>query len=172
MIVFTKQIICTQIFIIMKHKMKFDRINYLQLRELGSKFNLSFSDYVTLGNKTIGLDVMKRKLLIAEKKDGLFRPYFIELKEVSAITLQKIYNSLKAGELKKRRIEEFLQSVRLQLEFENGENTIVLPFYERTIDDIRNLQWFESKARNWQMMLSNMLRGKITSSSKKKDNWN
>ena len=172
MIVFTKRTICTQIFIIMKHKIKFDKINYLRLREIGSKFHLSFSNYVTLGNKIIGLDVIKRKLLIAEKKDGLFRPYFIELNKVSVITVQKIYNSIKAGDLKKRRIEEFLQSIRLQLEFENGENTIVLPFYERTIDDIHNLNWLESKARNWQMMLSKMLRAKITSSSKKKDNWN
>ena len=156
----------------MKHKIKFDKINYLQLNKLGSKFNLSFSNYVTLGNKIIGLDVMKRKLLIAEKINGLFRPYFIELNKVSVITVQKIYNSIKAGDLKKRRIEEFLQSIRLQLEFENGENTIVLPFYERTIDDIHNLKWLESKARNWQMMLSKMLRGKITNSSTMKDNWN
>lgn len=172
MIVFAKQTICTQILNIMKHKIKIDRINYAQLRNLGSKFNLSFSSYITLGNKIIGVDVMKKKLLIAEKINGLFRPYFIELNKVSVITLQKIYNSIKAGDLKKRRIEEFLQSIRLQMEFENGENTIVLPFYERTIDDIHNLQWLESKARNWQMMLSKMLRGKITSSSTKKDNWN
>ena len=156
----------------MKHKIKFDKFSYLQLNKLGSMFNLSFSNYVTLGNKIIGLDVMKRKLLIAEKINGLFRPYFIELNKVSVITVQKIYNSIKAGDLKKRRIEEFLQSIRLQLEFENGESTIVLPFYERTIDDIHNLKWLESKARNWQMMLSKMLRGKITNSSTMKDNWN
>jgi|SoiMethySBSTD1v2_1073268.scaffolds.fasta_scaffold389396_2 hypothetical protein len=172
MIVFAKQTICTQISIIMKHKIKFDRFNYAQLRNLGSKFNLSFSSYIALGNKIIGLDVLKRKVLIAEKIDGLFRPYFIELNKVSVITVQKIYNSIKAGDLKKKKIGEFLQSIRLQLEFENGENTIVLPFYERTIDDIHNLQWLESKARNWQMMLSKMLRGKIAGSSTKKDNLN
>ena len=115
---------------------------------------------------------MKRKLLIAEKINGLFRPYFIELNQVSVITVEKIYNSIKAGDLKKRKIGEFLQSIRLQLEFENGENTIVLPFYERAIDDIHNLQWLESKARNWQMMLSKMLQGKIAGSSTKKDNLN
>jgi len=58
------------------------------------------------------------------------------------------------------------------LEFENGESTVVLPFYERTIDDIRNLKWLESKARNWQMMLSKMLQGKIAGSSTTKDNLN
>lgn len=156
----------------MKHRIKFDKINYSQLCKLGSKFNLSFSNYVALSNKIIGLDVLKRKLLVAEKNNGLFRPYFIELNKISVITVQKIYNSIKAGELKKRRIEEFLQSIRLQLEFENGENTVILPFYERSIDDIHKLHWLESKARNWQMMLSKMLRRKITSPLAKKDNWN
>ena len=172
MIVFAKQTICTQIFIIMKHKIKFDKFSYLQLNKLGSKFNLSFSNYVTLGSKIIGLDVMKRKLLVAEKIDGLFRPSIIELNRVSVITAQKIYSGIKAGDLKRRKIGEFHQSIRLQLEFEDGENTIVLPFYERTIDDIHDLKWLESKARNWQMMLSKMLRGKITNPSTMKDNWN
>lgn len=172
MIVFAKQAICTQILVIMKHKINLDRINYAQLRNMGSKFNLSFSSYITLGSKMIGLDVMKKKLLIAEKINGLFRPYIIGLNKVSVISVQKIYNSIKAGDLKKRRIEEFLQSIRLQLEFENGENTIVLSFYERATDDNNNLRWLESKAKNWQMMLSKMLRGKIKSSSAKKDNWN
>ena len=172
MIVFAKQTICTQFFIFMKHKIKIDKVNYLQLSKLGSKFNLSFSSYITLRNKIIGLDVMKRKLLIAEKINGLFRPYFIELNKVSVITVQKIYNSIKAGDLKKRKIGEFLQSIRLQLEFENGESRVILPFYERTIDDIHNVQLLESKARDWQMMLSKMLRGKITSSLERKDNWN
>lgn len=172
MMVFAKQTICTQIFIIMKHKIKFDKFSYLQLNKLGSEFNLSFSNYVALGSKIIGLDVMKRKLLIAEKINGLFRPSIIELNQASVITVEKIYNSIKAGDLKRRKIGEFLQSIRLQLEFENGENTIVLPFYERTIDDIHNLKWLESKARNWQMMLSKMLQGKLAGSSTKKDNLN
>lgn len=155
-------------FIIMKHKVKLDKFNDLQLRKLNSKFNLSFSNLIASGNKIIGLDVMKKKLLIAEKMNGFFRPCFVELDKVRIITVQKIYNGIKAGELKKRSIEEFLQSIRLQLEFGNGENTIVLPFYEKATDDIHNLKWLEGKARNWQMMLSGMLGGKTISSLKKK----
>ena len=159
MIVFAKAIYA-QILIIMKHKIKFDKVNYFQLNKLGSRLKLSFSSCATLGNKIIGLDVVKKKLVIAEKINGLFRPFFIDLNKVSIISIQKIYNSIKAGDLKTRRIEEFVQSIRIQLKFGNGDNTIILPFYERTRDDLKNLQWLERKARNWQMMLSKMLRGK------------
>ncbi|HEX6845438.1 MAG TPA: hypothetical protein VF144_00605, partial [Chitinophagaceae bacterium] len=103
---------------------------------------------------------------------GLFRPYFIELSKLKAVTLQKIYNSIKAGELKKRRVEEFLQSVRLQLEFENGQDAIVLPFYEKRTDDFHDSRSLERKARNWQMMLSKLLHGEILNPLKKNDSWN
>jgi len=144
----------------MKHKIKFDKVNYFQLNKLGSRLKLSFSSCATLGNKIIGLDVVKKKLVIAEKINGLFRPFFIDLNKVSIISIQKIYSSIKAGDLKKRRVEEFLQSICIQLKFGNGDNTIILPFYERTIDDINKLRWIEGQARNWQMMLSKMLREK------------
>jgi len=159
MIVFAKAIYA-QILIIMKHKIKFDKVNYFQLNKLGSRLKLSFSSCATLGNKIIGLDVVKKKLVIAEKINGLFRPFFIDLNKVSIISIQKIYSSIKAGDLKKRRVEEFLQSICIQLKFGNGDNTIILPFYERTIDDINKLRWIEGQARNWQMMLSKMLREK------------
>jgi len=170
MIVFAKQTICTKIFIIMKHKIKLDKVNYLQLNKLGSMLNLSFSTCAIVGNKIIGLDVAQRKLLIAEKINGLFRPFFIELNKVSVISIQKIYNSIKAGDLKTRRIEEFVQSIRIQLKFGNGDNTIILPFYERTTDGLKNLRWLERKARNWQMMLSKMLREKYQVVTKNDEN--
>jgi hypothetical protein len=153
----------------MRHKIKFDEFNYLQLDQLGHQFNLTFSRYITLGNKIIGLDIIKRKLLIAEKNNGLLHHYFIELNKVGMVTIQTIYDSIKAGELKKKRIREFLRSIQLQFRFRDGDNTIVLPFYERTIDDIHNLKWLESKARNWHMILSNMLPKKIIGPLMKKD---
>jgi len=52
----------------MKHRNKrFDKLSYLQLSKLGSIFNLSFSSQEILSNKIIGLDGIKRKLLVAEK---------------------------------------------------------------------------------------------------------
>ena len=139
----------------MKHRNKrFDKLNYLQLRKLGSTFNLSFSSQDILSNKIIGLDGIKRKLLVAEKNNELNPPYIIELAKVTAITVKKIYNSIKAGELKTRRIKEFLESILLQFQYGNEKDPIVLPFYERKINKIHDLPRLEKKARNWQMILS------------------
>jgi hypothetical protein len=139
----------------MKNRHKgFDKHNYLYLSKWGSAFNLSFSSHEILGNKIIGLDGIKRKILVAEKNNESGRPYIIELAKVTAITVKKIYNSIKAGALKTRRIEEFLESILLQFEYANEKDAIVLPFYERKLNEIQDLRGLEKKARNWQMILS------------------
>src|ERR1051325_7888992 len=107
----------TQILFDMKNGIKsLGKLNYTQLIRLGSAFNLSFSNQEILSNKIIGLDEKKRKLLVAEKNNELSPPYNIELAKVTAITVKKIYNSIKAGELKTRGIKEFLESLLLQFQ--------------------------------------------------------
>ena len=141
----------------MKHRnISFDKIRYLQLSELGSKFSLSFSSHEVVGNKIIGLDGINRKLLVLEEADGRSNSYIIDLDEVRAISVKKIYNGIKAGELKKRRIEEFLKTIHLQFEFKNGNKDAAWPFYENEIDNIYDLRKLERKAKNWQMILSKM----------------
>jgi hypothetical protein len=145
----------TQILFDMKNGIKsLGKLNYTQLIRLGSAFNLSFSNQEILSNKIIGLDEKKRKLLVAEKNNELSPPYIIELAKVTAITVKKIYNSIKAGELKTRGIKEFLESLLLQFQYGNEKDPIVLPFYERKINEIHDLPRLEKKARNWQMILS------------------
>ena len=141
----------------MKHRnISFDKIRYLQLSELGSKFSLSFSSHEVVGNKIMGLDGINRKLLVLEQTNGQSRSYIIDLDEAKAITLKKIYSSIKAGDLKKRRIEEFLETIQLQFEFGNGKEDIVLPFYESKIDNNYDLPGLERKIKNWQLILSKM----------------
>jgi len=85
----------------------------------------------------------------------------IEVKKVNAITEKKIYKSIKAGALKTRRVDEFLESIVLQLECANQKDPVVLPFYERNLSEIQDLRGLEKKARNWQLILS-----KITTTHK------
>lgn len=147
----------TLIFIVMKHRsIRFNKNRYLQLSELGSKFNMSFSSHEVLGNKIMGLDGINKKLLVLEQTDGQNHSYIIDLDEVKAMSVKKIYSSIKAGELKKNRIEEFLKIIQLQFEFGNGKEDIVLPFYESEIDSIYDLPGLERKIMNWQLILSKM----------------
>lgn len=148
----------------MKHRsIRFNKNRYLQLSELGSKFSMSFSSHEVLGNKIMGLDGIKKKLLILEQTDGQCLSYIIDLDEAKAISVKKIYSSINAGELKKRKIEEFLETIQLHFEFGNGKEDIVLPFYESKIDSIYDLPRLEKKIMNWQMILS-----KMTSTKNKK----
>lgn len=137
-------------------KTRFDKIGYLQLSELGSKFNMSFSSHQVLGNKIMGLDGISKKLLILEQIDNQARSYIIDLDEATAISVKKIYSSIKGGELKKRTIDEFLETILLQFEFGNGNEDVALPFYESKIDSIYDLPGLERKIKNWQMILSKM----------------
>jgi len=142
----------------MKHKnVIFDKIDYLRFSELGSRLNVSFSSYEAIGNKIIGMDGIKRKVLVAEKNNGLNLRNIIELSKVIAITVKKIYTSIKAGELKKRKMEDFLQSIHLHFQFEEEKESVVLPFYERKINKVHDLPRLEKKAGNWQRVLSKMI---------------
>ena len=141
----------------MKHRdIKLNKIKYFQLHELSSRFSMSFSSHEVIGNKIIGVDGINRKLLVLEEADGRSNSYIIDLDEVRAISVKKIYNGIKAGELKKRRIEEFLKTIHLQFEFKNGNKDTAWPFYENEIDNIYDLRKLERKAKNWQMILSKM----------------
>jgi hypothetical protein len=128
---------------------------YLQVSELGSRFNLSFSGYLELGNKIIALDGVKRSLLVLETTQGADQSYIIELNKVETITVKKTYGSIRAGQLKKKRMEEFLKSI--DLEFSSKTRTIVLPFYNCKTDDLSHLAKLESNARKWQLVLSKMI---------------
>jgi len=129
---------------------------FLQLSELGSKFNLTFSSHLALGNRIIALDGLRKKLMVVEMNNAVSRPYIVELDRVKAISLKKTYSSIKPGELDKRGLREFLESVYLQFEYMNEDKTIVLPFYEREKDRYQDLSRLERNAGNWQMILSKM----------------
>jgi hypothetical protein len=123
---------------------------YSNISEFGSRFNLSFSSYLELGNKVIALDGLKRCLLVFETNHEIKKPFIIELSKVSAITVKKCYSG----------IEEFLKSI--DLEFKYGrDQTIIVTFYDCKTDDISHLPKLERNARNWQMILSKMIRSTI-----------
>lgn len=132
---------------------------YLHISELGSKFNLSFSSYLELGNKVIALDGLKKSLLVFEINQEIKKPFIIELSKVSMVTVKKCYSNIGPEQLKEKRIEEFLKS--MDLEFIYGRNeTIIISFYDCKTDKISDLPKLERIARNWQMILSKMIRSK------------
>ena len=130
---------------------------YHQLSELGSKFNLSFTSHLALGNKLIGLDGIRKCLLVCETDNGLNQSYIIELNEVGGVSIKKSYGSIASGELKNKTFEEFLKSIDLQFEYNNNKEARILRFYDCEKDDPRNLPVLERNAKNWQMIFCKMI---------------
>ncbi|MFL5745767.1 MAG: hypothetical protein ACJ751_13935 [Niastella sp.] len=132
----------------------FSKEKFQQLSELGSKFNLSFSSQMAIGNKLIALDGIKKSLLVLE---SINKSCIIELNKIASVSVKKTYNSIRPGELKKRGIEEFLNTIELQFEYRNKNGTVSIPFYDCEEDDLHNLPTLERNAKNWQMILSKMI---------------
>lgn len=143
------------------------KAKFLELSELGSKFNLAFSSQEVLGNKIIGLDGIKRKLLILEENNGKPDSFIIDLNKVSNISVKKSYKNINAGDLKKKGLQEFLKSIVLQF-FEGRNRSIILPIYEHEMDHISDLPKLEKKAKNWQTLLSKMMGSKTKKQEKEK----
>jgi len=131
----------------------FCKDKFQQLSELGSRFNLSFSSQMAIGNRLIALDGIKKSLLVLETNN---RSSIIELNKVAVVSLKKTYNSIRPGELKNKGIEEFINTIELQFEYINDKGTVNLPFYNSEEDDRPNLPMLERNAKNWQMVLSKM----------------
>jgi len=128
---------------------------------MASRFNLAISSKLILGNKIIGLDGTKKKLLVSEISNDFSKSYIIELDKVKAISVKKTYNSIKSGELNKRKFEEFLKAIHLQFEYEGESEAILLAFYENETDNIRDLPRLERNVKNWQMILSKLIGSNI-----------
>lgn len=125
-----------------------------QLDEGGHVHNLTFSTQELPGNKLIGLDWRNRKLMIIERGNFLNKTYQVDLEEVTNLTVKKVYQNIHNGELKHRNIDDFLESIALTLEINNGQEQIALPFYDRNYNDPHDIAPMESKAKKWQEMLS------------------
>lgn len=142
---------------------------YFEISELGSKLDLSFSSHMSLGNKIIALDGIKKKLLVLDNSDPVNLNCIIDLNEVKAITVKKNYSSIKPGELQEKRFEEFLESICLRFEYKDEKKSFSLPFYEFGKNNAYDLAMLERNAGNWQMILSKMIapnRREIPSRSK------
>src|SRR5690349_21176027 len=63
------------------------RNKYSQISELGSRLNLSFSSQMSLGNKIIALDGIKKKLLVMHNSDVVNWHYIVNLKEVKTVSI-------------------------------------------------------------------------------------
>jgi len=128
---------------------------YAELSELGSRLNLSFSSQLAIGDKIMALDGVKRCLFLLDTGNG--SKHVIDLNKVAVITLKKSYGSIDHEELKYKGMNAFLESMELQFEFVDNDNTIILPFYDCNTDKQTDRLKLVKNGENWHRMLSKML---------------
>ena len=134
-----------------------DKSKFLEVSELGSRYNLSFSSQLVLRNRIIAVDGVKKTLLMLETGKGTDQPLLIDLNKVRTVAVRKSYGTIKHGELKNKGIEEFLDTIELQFHLRDKSGTIDLPVYNREIDDKADRKRLDKNAKNWQRMLSKMI---------------
>ena len=134
------------------------------LTQLGSTYNLTFSQREILMDCMLGLDDKKKKLLIVSGIiEGRLHPYIIDLNEISTCSVKKYYGRINVNDLKNRELNQYLEKIVLQIEFHSDKQSANILIYKRTDNDIRELPELELKAKKWMELLS-----KISPTSLKK----
>lgn len=141
----------------MKKAGRLRRKAYLKLAKLAGRLNISFSKYIAIGGKIFGLDEKNKKLLISDEHGTQTGQQIIELDKVKSVSLKKSYDSIPAGELRKKSVEDFINQIRLQFEhFNNGQQTI-LSFYDREKDHLVDLKTLDSNSKNLHRIISRLI---------------
>jgi hypothetical protein len=133
-----------------------DQSMAVQLLNSGHLADSSFSKHEILGNLSLSLDSIRRKLMISRIGNKFMEIFHIPLHATKLISIKKVYSNIRVGQLKFRKLDEFLETIYLQFEFTDGRNTIHLPVFERSANHIRELPEIEKKVNYWQDLLSEL----------------
>jgi hypothetical protein len=134
-----------------------DNTESRHLVNLKENLDTNFSKHEMFGSLSLSLDIIGRRLMISGILNRIRRSFQIQLNAIRRISIKKVYMNIYVGQLKKRSLEEFLEAIYLQFEFLDGRQTIHLPVFDRTLDNLHDLPETERKALYWQDLLSELL---------------
>ena len=152
------------LFITITNKQKAKKLNQLlnQFSKLGSSHNLAFSSQEVLNSSIIGLDGIKRKLMVLTQIDKhLFEDYVVNLDEVKNCTVNKIYSHVNYGNFKKVILEKHLERIALRFEFTNLKDPVEIAFYNHIDNNVYQIEEMEQKADYWKQILTKMLKDSL-----------
>ena len=125
-------------------------------KEAGFKYDLSFSNQEVLRNKIIGLDGLKRTLLVFE-----FAPVktviCINMAEIKNCRVAKEYENVNIGTEKKNKIEKHLKSIVMRFDFIHSAEPVSISFYDSGFNSVYEMAELEAKAKHWVSVLSKII---------------
>jgi hypothetical protein len=127
----------------------FNRLRYL--------YDLSFTYEDIFYNTTIGLDILRRKVLLVEECHCRYDFTIIDLDDVSACCLKKVYSAVNSGYFENNIARENLDGIVLQFDFKSGRPRVVAVFLPKAIHSSSSMAEILHKGRQWEMLISKML---------------
>lgn len=130
----------------------------LYMSQLGSRYNLSFSSQEVLKDAIMGVDGVKRKLLILRgSRDTELQISLIDLNLLQSCSVKTYYGRIGVGGLKNRRLKSYVERICLHFEFENESQPLEIPFFQDREQEKDELEALEQKAFYWKTILSKMI---------------
>jgi hypothetical protein len=129
----------------------------LSLTKIAKKRSLYFSTEDEVGTNVIAIDARKRKLLYLKKAPNTSSCLIVDLNNLVSCSIRKQYNSIDAGDLNTKKLQDFLKSVFIDLSFKNGTGTLSLPLYDEKNDQECDIEQLEEKAKKWVTIVTRFL---------------
>lgn len=123
--------------------------------QLGIENDLNFSSQEILKNCVLGLDGVQRKILVVQREDDSFGSFIIDLHEVKNCTVKKVYGTINVGDLKKGKLEQYLEKIVLHFDL-NNNSSVEIVFYKHFENHLLEALELEQKAKSWDAILSKM----------------
>lgn len=139
-----------------KHKREAMNNLLKHFSQLGSQNNLSFSSQEILNHCVLALDGLNRKIVVVTKEENYYDSFIIDLNEIKNCTVKKIYGTIKAGDLKGHKLNQYLEKIVLHFEL-YCKPSVEIVFYKNIENHIYEAQELEQKAKHWEAILSKML---------------
>lgn len=128
-----------------------------RVNTLESKYNLGFSSQEILKHCVLAMDGVRRKILVINSDENAAPSFtLIDLNEVKCCSVKKQYGTIQGGALKKRPLEQYLQSMVLHFELENNKPPIDVLLYDYRRNHISEIRELEEKAKRWEAVISKM----------------
>lgn len=124
----------------------------------GTENNISYSSQEILHDCIIGLDGINRKLVVLQQVGPYSYDWnIIDLDDVQNCIVKTTYRNIRAGELKGRSIEDYLQKINLRFEFIQNKQAFEIPFFDHEVHKGMKVSELNRKAKSWQIILTKLL---------------
>lgn len=125
--------------------------------QIGSDYNLSYTGQLVLKNGIIGIDGIRHQLVVLQNEgDSSYHSFVGNINNIKSCSVKKTYRTIPGGDLKVKRLDQFLQKIVLCFEFYDEQKTVEVLFYHHSQNTADQIPHFERQARDWKEVILKM----------------